>query len=77
MEDRFNCESCGMPISNGKYCIHCVDNEGNLQPFKVRFEKMVQWMLKREPAISREEAESRTRAYMGKMPAWSDRPELK
>lgn len=66
-----------MPIENGVYCQYCVDEQGNLQSFEERFERMLQWAVKREPNISREQAEQRTREYMRTMPAWRDHPKLK
>ncbi len=65
-----------MPIDSGIYCHYCVDENGNLQSFEERFEKMVQWSLKEEPNMSREEAEKRTRAYMRTLPAWKDHPNV-
>lgn len=77
MEGNVKCESCGMPITGGKYCQYCVDSKGNLQPFEERFERMVQWVLANEPSTPRTEAEIRTRAKMKTMPAWQDHPKLK
>jgi hypothetical protein len=77
MEGNVKCESCGMPITDGKYCQYCVDAMGNLQPFEERFERMVQWVLGNEPATPRAEAEKRTRAKMKAMPAWKDHPKLR
>jgi hypothetical protein len=65
-----------MPIESGLYCPHCVDEHGELQPFEVRFERMVQWMLRSDPSLRRTEAELRTRAHMRTMPAWKDHPRL-
>lgn len=77
MESQISCESCGMPIETGRYCQHCVDAEGKLQSFDERFRRMVGWMLSKEPALPRAEAEARTRAHMRTMPAWKDHPKLK
>jgi hypothetical protein len=66
-----------MPISGGRYCQYCVDAHGNLQSFEERFERMVQWVLSKEPATPRHEAEQRTRARMQTLPAWKDHPKLK
>jgi hypothetical protein len=71
-----HCESCGMEIEAGPYCNYCVDENGNLQSFETRFEKMVSWVLKKTPSTSREQAEKDTKAYMRKMPAWANHPEL-
>jgi hypothetical protein len=71
------CESCGMPIENGQYCNYCVDQTGKLQPFEERFQRMVQWMQREKPSLSREKAESETLAYMARMPAWKDHPRVK
>ena len=76
MNRALRCQSCGMPIDNGCYCRYCVDKEGNLQSFEERFERMVQWMLKEQSGLSRQEAEKRTRDYMRTMPAWKDHPGL-
>jgi hypothetical protein len=77
MEEGDKCESCGMPIAGGRYCRYCVDEDGVLQPFEERFERMVQWVLGNEPATPRAEAERRTREKMKTMPAWKDHPNLK
>ena len=71
------CQSCGMPIESGVYCPHCVDAQGNLQSFEERFERMVQWAASREPGLTRDAAERRTRDYMRTLPAWRDHPKLK
>lgn len=72
-----HCESCGMPIDNGSYCTHCVDAEGRLQDFETRFERMVQWALREEQGLARDEAERRTQAYMARMPAWAQHPRVR
>lgn len=72
-----HCESCGMPIETGPYCQYCLDAHGQLQPFEERFERMVQWVLGREPDTPRAVAEQRTRDYMRRMPAWKDHPRLR
>ncbi|MFI6320680.1 zinc ribbon domain-containing protein [Nonomuraea sp. NPDC050556] len=72
-----NCESCGMPMEHGQgsWCQHCTNPDGTLQDFDERFERMVQWQVRRE-GQSRAEAEVATRAYMRTMPAWRDHPKL-
>jgi hypothetical protein len=72
-----NCQSCGMPIDNGVYCTHCVGNDGALQPFEERLERMIQWQARRDPEASRADLEKNTLAYMAKMPAWKDHPRVK
>ena len=69
------CESCGMPIESGPYCQYCVDEAGALQDFPTRFERMVQWQERR--GSPRAQAETETIAYMSKMPAWKDHPEVR
>ncbi len=69
------CESCGMPIEMGPYCPYCVDPSGKLQPFEERFERMVQWSMRKE-GLTRPEAERKTREYMRTMPAWKGHPKL-
>jgi len=77
MTTQHGCESCGMPIDDGTYCQYCSDENGNLQPFDERFERMVQWTMGRGEAQSREQAEANTLAYMATMPAWKDHPKVK
>jgi hypothetical protein len=72
-----SCESCGMPIETGRYCAHCTDADGRLQPFEERFERMIAWQARRDPAASRAELERATRAYMATMPAWRDHPAVR
>ena len=71
-----SCESCGMPIETGRYCPHCVDSDGQLQDFEVRFERMVQWSLRKQPDLSRTIAEKRTLDYMASLPAWRNHPRV-
>lgn len=75
MTDSHKCQSCGMPVSDGLYCEHCVDDKGQLQDFATRFDRMVQWQERRGKA--RAEAEKETIAYMAQMPAWADHPEVR
>jgi hypothetical protein len=70
------CESCSMPIESGQYCVHCVDEKGNLQVFDTRFERMIAWQKRRTPNATRKELEDATLAYMAKMPAWRDHPRV-
>lgn len=78
MTDKHPCESCGMPIETGPYCPHCIDEKtGALQAFEERFERMVSWQLRKDPAGSRDAAEKATLAYMAKMPAWKDHPRVR
>ncbi len=66
-----------MPIEAGPYCQHCVDENGELQGFDERLERMIGWQRQQKPELSREEAESATLAYMSRMPAWKDHPKVK
>ena len=71
------CDSCGMPIESGPYCEHCTDAQGALQPFEQRFERMIAWQARRDPAASRERLEAETLAYLATMPAWRDHPRVR
>ncbi len=71
-----NCESCGMPIESGRYCAHCTDERGDLQPFEERFERMVAWQARRTPEASRDELEAATLRYLATMPAWREHPRV-
>ncbi|MEN3357547.1 MAG: hypothetical protein V7637_1529, partial [Mycobacteriales bacterium] len=74
------CESCGMPMPtaedhapghpDGVLCRHCAP-DGTLEPFTERFERMVQWSMRRS-GLDRPAAESAAREYMRGMPAWRD-----
>jgi hypothetical protein len=70
------CESCGMPIEDGRYCQYCVDGNGALQDFDTRFSRMVEWRL-REVGGDRAAAERDTLAHMATLPAWRDHPRVK
>ena len=71
-----DCESCGMPIENGRYCQYCLDETGVLQAFETRFERMVDWQL-RERGGDRATAQRDTLAYMATLPAWRYHPKVK
>lgn len=80
------CQSCGMSMAtaddhapghpDSAYCRHCSTPQGDLQAFGERFERMVQWEM-RKGAKDRDVAEAVTRAYLRAMPLWRDRPELR
>jgi hypothetical protein len=70
------CESCSMPIESGPYCQHCVDSAGKLQPFDERFERMISWQQRKQPAATRADLETATLAFMATMPAWKDHPRV-
>ena len=72
-----NCESCSMPIETGRYCAHCTDADGNLQPFDERFERMIAWQQRKTPSATRAELEQATLAFMARMPAWRDHPRVR
>jgi hypothetical protein len=65
-----------MPIESGRYCKHCTDESGNLQPFADRFERMIAWQARRTPDASRAELEAATLKYLATMPAWRDHPRV-
>jgi len=66
-----------MPIETGQYCQYCVNEQGELQPFEERFERMVSWQARRSPEKTRETLEAETLAFMAKMPAWKDHPKVR
>jgi hypothetical protein len=65
-----------MPVESGRYCVHCVDDSGELQDFETRFECMVAWAMRRDTSLTRAEAERKTIAYMSGIPAWRDHPSV-
>lgn len=70
------CESCGMPVDQGPYCPHCVDENGQLQGFDERLGRLTRYILARSPGLGSDEAGRQARAHMRTMPAWRDRAEL-
>jgi hypothetical protein len=64
MTTTHTCGSCGMPIETGRYCTHCTDENGHLQSFDQRFERMTAWQARRHPGTPREEIERQTLDYM-------------
>jgi hypothetical protein len=71
------CESCSMPIEDGRYCPHCTDDAGNLQAFDERLTRMVQWSTRHgDPDRSAAQVLRETLEFMQTMPAWRDHPEL-
>lgn len=73
--DTHRCDSCTMPIETGQYCGYCSDENGALKPFDDRFESMVGWTLRQQPGLSRAQAEQKTLAFMGTLPAWRNHPD--
>ena len=79
------CESCGYEMNgavdhapgdaHSRHCRYCSNPDGTLQDFGERFERMVQWSLRRD-GVERAEAERKTRDYMRSMPLWRDHPAL-
>jgi hypothetical protein len=57
------------------YCNYCTDESGALQPFEERFDRMVQWSMRRD-GLERSDAEAKTRDFMRTLPAWKDHPAL-
>ena len=58
------------------WCRHCSTEDGSMQPFEERFERMTQWAVRKE-GLDRVAAEAKTRAYMRTLPAWRDHPVLR
>jgi hypothetical protein len=76
MTTTHTCGSCGIPIETGRYCTHCTDENGQLQSFDQRFERMTAWQARRYPGTPREEIEREALDYMATMPAWRDHPRI-
>ena len=66
-----------MPLEDGLYCRYCTDENGNLQEFEERLERMAQFMLGQKKANTQAEARQKAVEYMADMPAWRDNPKLK
>lgn len=77
MTANHQCESCSMPIETGRYCQHCSNDKGELQPFEERFERMVAWMGRSNTGKSRAQLEAEALTFMARMPAWKDHPRVR
>jgi hypothetical protein len=66
-----------MPIETGPYCQYCVNENGELQAFEERFERMVSWQARKSPGKNRKDLEAETLVFMAKMPAWKDHPKVR
>ncbi len=77
MNETGTCQSCGMTIDDGTYCKYCTDENGNLQAFEERLDRMTQWLRRQEAVGSDEEARAKALSAMAEMPAWRDHPQLK
>ena len=83
--DTETCESCGMPMRSAEdhapghphsaWCRYCSAEDGSLQPFDERFERMIQWAIRKD-GLDRAAAEVKNRAYMRSLPALRDHPAL-
>jgi Putative zinc ribbon domain len=79
-----SCQSCGMPMASVEdhapgnphslHCKYCSKPDGALQDFEERFERMVQWQMRK--GSDRTSAEQSTREHMKKMPVWKDHPKI-
>ena len=76
MNEKHNCQSCGMPVEAGPYCQYCADSSGKLHGFEETVVRMGQFMKRQTPGMTDETAEAAALSYMAGMPAWRDRPEL-
>jgi hypothetical protein len=72
-----SCDSCGMPIDQGRYCQHCADGDGRLHGFEETVARMSEFMRRQDPTLTEDDAHRRTVAHMAKMPAWRDHERLK
>ncbi len=77
MNENKACQSCGMTIDDGTYCQHCTDENGNLQTFEERLERMTQWLRRQEPDASPEDAQQKALIAMAQLPAWRNQPQVK
>jgi hypothetical protein len=55
---------------------YCTDENGVLQSFDERFERMTSWQARRHPEATRQEIERQALDYMATMPAWQDHPRV-
>jgi hypothetical protein len=77
-----NCMSCGMPMTKPEdfgggnpenlYCVHCSNPDGSLKSYDEVLTGMANFMMMSQN-MDRETAESASKEYMSKMPAWQGR----
>ena len=72
-----NCQSCGMPVETGPYCVYCGDENGNLHGFDETVARMAQFYRRQDPKLGEAESRAKTMKHMATMPAWKDHPRLK
>ena len=75
-DTKTTCASCGLPIEAGPYCQYCVDDEGNLQEFEERLERLSQWFRRTREGLTQAEAQAKALDHMATMPAWRNHPAL-
>lgn len=76
--DKF-CLSCACPVSMPEfkspvedYCVHCVDEKGNLKTRDEVQAGVAEWFLTWQPQIDRQAATRRADIYLKAMPQWAE-----
>ena len=75
-----SCHSCGMPLEkpsdfaceNSKFCVHCVDEKGQLKPYEEILNGMAGY-LAHSQGIDPSAAKMMAGEVLSKQPAWKDR----
>lgn len=72
-----SCQSCGMPLAEGKpgqmYCDYCSDEQGNLKSYEEILEGTIQGYFMGMQKMERAPAEEAAKEHLAKMPAWVSR----
>ena len=78
-EEIKTCEACGGPVEEGKYCAHCLDENGNLKSYEDVMEGGIEWAMSEEGEKvlgqkfeDKEEAKKMIEVHMKTLPAWKE-----
>ncbi|MFC1801869.1 hypothetical protein ACFLY7_00280 [Patescibacteria group bacterium] len=78
MEDLIKkCEACGGPVEEDKYCVHCLEENGNLKSYNEILNGGIEWAMSEEGEKiigkkyeNEEEVKKMIEENMAKLPAW-------
>jgi len=73
------CEACGGPVTDGKYCSHCLDEKGNLKSYEDILSEGIKWAMSEEGEKvlgekfeDEDEAKKMVEEHMKTLPAWRE-----
>jgi hypothetical protein len=78
-EDVKICEACGGPVEEGKYCAHCLDENGNLKSYEDVLNDGIEWAMSEEGEKilgrkfeDKDETKKMIEEHMKTLPAWKE-----